>query len=70
MSYKVEVLVCGETEWATNQLRFATKEEAEAYGRDLFRRWLAVREWRVTESEEPVNYAIRGGELVRLAEGS
>jgi len=66
MSYKVEVLVAGETEWATNSLRFATREEAEAYGLDLFRRWLAVRKWRVAESDDPVNWTIRNGSLEPL----
>jgi len=44
---KVEVLVYGETEWAGNGLTFATREEAEAYARDLTSRWTMVKEWRV-----------------------
>jgi len=55
MSFKVEVLVAGEKEWATNALRFATEDEAKGYGADLWRRWLAVKEWRVVASDEPVN---------------
>ena len=63
MSYKVEVLVAGETTWANNALRFATTEEAEIYGKDLFRRWLLVKEWRIVESDEAVNYRINNGSL-------
>ena len=64
MSYKVEVLVSGETTWVSNALRFATTQEAEIYGKDLFSRWLAVKEWRITESDEAVNYCIENGNLV------
>ena len=42
--------------WCGNQLRFATKEEAEANVRNLMMRWFAVRETRVVESADPVNY--------------
>jgi hypothetical protein len=54
MSYKVEV-IADDSGWAGNGLRFATKVEAERYAKDLQWRWLAVREWRVVESDEPVN---------------
>ena len=67
MSYKVEVLVSGETTWASNALRFATTQEAEIYGKDLFRRWLAVKEWRIAESDEAVNYCIKNGSLEPVA---
>ena len=66
MSYKVDVVVRGEKDWVSNALRFATTEEAEIYGRDLFRRWLLVDEWRVTESPDPVNYLVNNGELAEL----
>ena len=61
MSHKVEVLVDGDTSWVSNALRFETTEEAESYGKDLFRRWLAVKEWRIADSDEPVNYRINNG---------
>lgn len=63
MSYKVEVLVAGGADWVNNALRFATREEAETYGIDLFRRWLLVKEWRIAESDEDVNYRINNGSL-------
>ena len=54
------------TNSASNSLRFATREEAEAYGADLWRRWLAVVDRRVVTSDDPVNYAIVDGTLVRV----
>lgn len=55
MSFKLEVQADSSGDWTSNALRFATKDEAEAYGADLFARWMAVRVMRVIESEEPVN---------------
>ena len=44
--------------WITNALRFATKEQAEAYGADLRWRWLGMPEpARAAESDEPVTEA-------------
>lgn len=56
MSWKPEVLVSGESNWNGNALRFATKEEAEKNVADLFSRWMLVKETRVVEVDEPVNY--------------
>jgi hypothetical protein len=44
----VEVVADSGGKWACNALRFDSKAEAEAYGRDLAARWTAVREWRVS----------------------
>jgi hypothetical protein len=54
ISWKTEVLVEGK--WATNALRFATKEEAEASGNELLSRWFVPSDSRAAESEDPVNY--------------
>jgi hypothetical protein len=54
-SYKVGVKTAGDREWCCNGLRFRSREEAEAYGIDLFMRWTAVREWAVLESDEEPN---------------
>lgn len=59
-SWKVEVIADNSGVWAGNGLRFATKEEAERSAKSLFRRWLLVQEWRVVESDEPVNYCWEG----------
>lgn len=46
--------------FATNALRFETKEEAEGYARDLSMRWLSVKRWEVREVGEPVSHAWTG----------
>ena len=43
-------------DWTHNALRFATRKEAESYGQDLAMRWTQVRDWRITPSDDPVNY--------------
>ena len=48
-------------QWAGNRLRFATKEEAETYAAEL----PLVRNTRVVESSDPVNYRWENGRLVR-----
>jgi hypothetical protein len=53
MSYRPMVLVG--REWAGNGVRFATREEAEASARDLSYRWTLVLDYRVDESDDPVN---------------
>jgi len=50
-----------DAQWASNSLRFETKEEAEAYVKDLYFRWTLVRKTRVVESKDPVNYTWKGG---------
>lgn len=56
MSFKPEFIADGSGTWAGNALRFATREEAEGYAAALADRWMAVREHRAVESDEPVNY--------------
>ena len=63
MSWKSEVIADNSGNWAGNALRFATKEEAEHWVADLSLRWLAVRDTRAVESDEPVNYAIVENQL-------
>ena len=54
VSFKAEVIADASGEWVGNGLRFARREDAESYARDLASRWTAVREWRVVESKDPV----------------
>jgi hypothetical protein len=54
-SYKVGVKTPGDVNWAYNALRFATKELADQYGKDLFARWTAVTAWEVQASDEEPN---------------
>lgn len=59
-SWKIEVTTAGDPpgSWSSNALRFADKRIAEAYALDLAMRWTAVRDWRVVESDDPVNAAL------------
>jgi hypothetical protein len=56
MSYAPEVFTDGQ--WAGNGLRFATREEAERWGRDLLMRWFVPTDSRAVESADPVNYRL------------
>jgi hypothetical protein len=67
MSWKPEVQTYNTGKWYGNALRFATREEAESNARDLSWRWTAVREYRASESDEPVNYTYHDGTLVAVA---
>lgn len=66
MSWKAEVIADDSGKWVSNALRFATEAEAARYATDLMGRWMAVREKRVVESDEPVNYAIIDDKLTAL----
>jgi hypothetical protein len=56
VSYAPEVIADSSGKWCGNALRFATREEAEANVFNLSMRWMLVRETRVVESDDPVNY--------------
>jgi len=58
MSWKPEVITDDTGKWYGNALRFATQREAELSAMDLSMRWTSVRDWRATESDDPVNYSI------------
>ena len=55
-SYAPEVIADSSGKWCGNGLRFATRAEAEANVANLASRWFAVRDTRVIESSDPVNY--------------
>lgn len=73
MSFKPEVSINGGRTFHQNALAFATREEAETSARDLMYRWMLVTDWRVVESDQPVNYTLKGGVLEavdgRISEG-
>src|ERR1700738_2679367 len=66
VSFKPEVIADTPGEWCGNALRFATREGAEGSVQDLMMRWFAVRETRVVESDDPVNYRYVDGRLESL----
>lgn len=69
MSYAIEVIADSSGKWCGNDLRFATRSEAEGRAANMAMRWVLVRQTRVVESTDPVNYAWRDGQLVDV-EGS
>lgn len=70
MSYKPEVKTDNDGKWYDNNLAFATYEEALFSAKDLTNRWLLVIDYRVVESEQPVNYRIdlETGEMTAVEE--
>jgi hypothetical protein len=66
MSFKPEVIADSSGKWYGNATSFATAEEAQAAVNDLEGRWMAVRDTRVVESDEPVKNAWVDGKLVSL----
>ena len=67
MSFKPEVIADSSVKFCGNDLRFATREEAEANVRDLAARWYLVTQTRVVESDDPVNYRYVDGNLIEVA---
>jgi hypothetical protein len=60
-SFNAEVIADASGQWVGNGLYFATRDEADRYGRDLMGRWIAVREIRSVECEHAVNYTFNAG---------
>ena len=67
MSFAPEVIADSSGKWCGNALRFETREEAEENVQDLMMRWMLVRETRVVESSDPVNYRYIDRQLVPVA---
>ncbi len=63
MSWKPEVIADATGKWCGNALRFATREEALDNVRALEWSWLAVRQTRVVECDDPVTHAWVDGRL-------
>lgn len=67
-SYKVEVIADNSGEWCSNGQRYATEAEARTAGKSLAGRWTAVREMRVTPSEDMINAgtAVNAAQVLEL----
>ena len=63
MSWKPEVIADATGKWCGNALRFATKEEAEIYVKDLFHRWTLVTDTRVIECDDSITHRIIDNKL-------
>lgn len=70
MSFKPEISTDGGRSYSQNNLAFATKAEALASAKDLFNRWMLATNWRVAESDQPVNYALVDGVLTSVEVGA
>ena len=66
MGFVTAVKVRGEEGWCYNALVFETAEEAEAWGKDLYHRWMLVEKWEAQPTDKPVNYQFTTGELVEV----
>jgi hypothetical protein len=55
--------------WASNDLRFETRDECDDYAADLMRRWTSVRGWRSVESDDPVTHRFAAGRAVEVKHG-
>lgn len=69
MSFAPEVIADSSGKWCGNGLRFATYDEAMANVRDLCDRWTSVKDTRVVESTDPVNYRWVDGQLAPVGGG-
>lgn len=71
VSFKPAVEVINEPgKYHHNNLAFATREEAERSARDLMSRWMLVTNWRVDESDQPVNYRLRYDGALEAVDGT
>ncbi len=74
MNYRPEVSTDGGATFGQNAQVFATHAEAETMAKDIFNRWFAATHYRVTETEDPVNYRLvdseRGWVIQRVEAGN
>lgn len=69
MSFKPEVSTDGGRTFQQNALAFATRDEAGTSARDVMSRWMLVTDWRVVESDQPVNYRLRFDGALEAVDG-
>ena len=67
-SYKPEFQTDNTGAWYGNALRFATESEALNNARDLSYRWFAVKKYRATRCNDPINYQYNDGKLEAILE--
>ena len=56
MSFKPFIRATGEKNFYGNGQAFATHDEADRSGHNRFMQWFGADEYKVVESDEPVNY--------------
>jgi len=66
VSYAPEVIADSSGIFVGNGLRFASEVEAKNYAADLSVRWTAVRQTRVSATQDEVNYSFAAGFLAEV----
>lgn len=67
-SFKLGCIVRGEPNRVHfNALCFATAEECEAYGRDLYSRWTMLERYEIVPSDEPPSHRMVDGRAYSIA---
>ena len=61
MSYKYGVHLPGQSNPSFNAVVYATRDEADAGGRELLSRWFMPTGYEVVETDEPATYRITDG---------
>lgn len=61
MSFKPMIQTANDFKYYPNNTAFATREEAEIAAKGIYSRWMLAVDWRVDESDEPVNYTVVNG---------
>lgn len=61
MSFKPMIQTADNSDYYPNSTAFATREEAERAAKDIYTRWWSATDWRVDESDQPVNYTVVNG---------
>ncbi len=67
MSFKPMIQTADCQDYFPNSTAFATREEAEIAAKDIYARWMLATDWRVDESDEPVNYSIVDGVMIPVS---
>ena len=66
MAYKYGVILSGQAKLGFNACAFATRDEADAAGRELLSRWFVPTGYEVIETDEEANYEMVNGQPLRL----
>ncbi len=65
-SYKIQIRVLEDDSWIDNTLRFATKGDAEAYGRNLSYTWITPDLWQAVPTDDAPTHEWKEGQAVQL----
>jgi hypothetical protein len=69
ITLKPDARLKGQPAEQASPLRFATAEEAQAFGRVMFEPPESVESWKVEQVEQPANYSYKNGKLALEKQG-